>query len=97
MSWRFKRGDDVVAAAALEHARLLADDLERRPHAQPRQHLRQPLRRVVVLRQDVVLGVEPERHVDGAVRVLAERMARAGKQQSLSEAEFWSRSLQRQR
>ena len=69
------------APALLEHARLLADDLERRPHAQSRQHLRQALRRVIVLRQDVVLGVEPERHVDAASAVLAERMARAGKQQ----------------
>ena len=59
-----ERGDDIGASARFEHARLFPNNLERRSHAQPRQHLRQPLRRIIVLRQDVILGVEPERDVD---------------------------------
>ena len=71
-----ERGNDVASAAALEHARLLADDLERGPDPERRQHLRQTLRRVIVLRQEVVLDVEPERHVDRRHAVL--RRDRAG-------------------
>ena len=59
-----ERSDHVRAAAAFEHSSLLADDLEGRPHAEARQHLRQPFRRLVVLRKDVVFRVEPQCDVD---------------------------------
>ena len=68
-----ERRDHVASAALFEHAGLLANDLERGPHTQPRQHLRQALRRIVIRGQDVVLGVEPEHDVDGWVGVLARR------------------------
>jgi len=62
---RAQRLDHVGAPALLEHARLLAHHLERRPHAKAGEQLRQPLRRLVVLRKDVVLRVEPQRHQHG--------------------------------
>ena len=67
-----ERGDHVASPALFQHARLLADDLERRPDPSVGQRLRNPLRRVVILRQDVVLRVEPERDVNRWMRRLSE-------------------------
>jgi hypothetical protein len=60
-----ERGDHVGPASLLEHARLLADYLERRLDARLRQCVCHALGRSVILRQDVVLGVEPQRDVNG--------------------------------
>src|SRR5205807_6714329 len=57
-------GDDVGAMAALERARLLADDLECRLNALLGEERRQPFGRVIALRQDVVLGIEPKDDTD---------------------------------
>ena len=61
----FQGGNHILPAAPLEHARLFTDDLERRVDVQLGQQVRQPLRRIVILRQDVVFRIEPERDVDG--------------------------------
>ena len=68
-----ERGNHITPPPLFEHPRLFADDLERGPHTHPRQHLGETLRRIVIRRQDVVLGVEPEHHVDGWGDVLADR------------------------
>lgn len=69
-------GDDVRAAALLEDARLLADDLEGRLHPEARQHLCKALCGVVILRKEVVLGVEPQDDMDRRGRLL--RLGTAG-------------------
>ena len=56
--------DDIRPAAPLQGARLLADDFERAADALLGEELGDVQARVVVGRQDVVLGVEPEDDVD---------------------------------
>jgi hypothetical protein len=51
----------------LQHPGLLADDLERALDTSFREHLREPFRRIVRLRQNEILRVEPEGDVDGCV------------------------------
>ncbi len=59
-----ERGDHVRAAALFEHAGFFTHDFECRPDAPARKHVGQPQARVVIRRQQVVLGVEPEDDVD---------------------------------
>jgi len=83
-----QRGNHIGTSARLEDARLLADHLEGRSDAEAGQHLRQPLRRIVILRQDVVLRVEPQRDVDRRGAALRERAhcERRNQQQTMKES-----------
>ena len=67
MSWRFKAAMTSAAATPLEHARLLADDLERARTPRADRISATRFGRVVAGRQQVVLRVEPEddEHVAG--------------------------------
>ena len=80
-------GDDVRAPPLLEDAGFLADDLEGRLHPKARQHLGKTPRRVVILRKDVVLGVEPQDDVDRRRRLRGDAAGDAqGRQQDQDEA-----------
>src|SRR6266550_6018865 len=59
-----ERGNDIAPAALFEHARLFADELERRANAALGEHFGQALRRVVVGGQKIIFSVEPEDDVD---------------------------------
>jgi hypothetical protein len=59
-----QRAENVISAPLLQYARLLAHNLERRPHSAPLQFLRNPERSVIGRRLDVVFGVEPQHHVN---------------------------------
>ena len=63
-----QRGNHVCAMAALKRARFFANDLKCRLNALLGQERRQAFGRVIALRQDVVLGVEPENDIDLARR-----------------------------
>jgi len=60
--------EDIDAAALLEDAGFLADDLECGTDAAAGQLVGQPQGRIVGGRFDVVFGVEPEQMVDGRRR-----------------------------
>ena len=55
-----QRRNHIATTTLLKHARLLSDELEIGRDSQPRQHLCQPQRRVIALRQHIVFGIEPE-------------------------------------
>lgn len=58
-----QRPHHVPPSALFQHARLLADDLERGAHAQTGQVARDAQRGIVGSRLDVVLRIKPQRHV----------------------------------
>jgi hypothetical protein len=52
--------DDISPPTFLEHARLFPHHLECRAHAPLCEHLTEPPRRIIIGRQQVILGIEPK-------------------------------------
>ena len=63
-----QRPDHVASPARFQHARLLADHFERGAHAELFEIRRNPQRRIIRRRLDVVLRIEPQHHVYGTFR-----------------------------
>ena len=59
-----KRRDDIGSMPPFQSARLLADQLKRGADSLLSEERRQPFRRVIAGRQDLILGVEPENNIN---------------------------------
>src|SRR5208283_2569898 len=63
-----ERGNDIVAPAPLQHARLFPNHFERRANPTGSEHFGQALARIVIRRQEIILRVKPEDYVHRSSR-----------------------------